>query len=210
MRVASDMSQDDRLFFPATTRNREPIAAALLRLFAPPVARVLEVASGSGEHALHFAQQMPWLSWQPSDLEPAHLRSIEAWRVDAGTPNLLAPQPLDVAAPPWADAQFDALFCANMIHIAPPEATIGLLTWARALVAPGGLLVLYGPFRVQGRHTSTSNESFDVSLQARDPSWGVRDLQWFEGEAVGFRMELRVAMPANNLLVAFRRTGGQT
>lgn len=203
------MSNDDRLHFPATARNREPIAALLARLLAPPVATVLEVASGSGEHALHFAQQMPWLSWQPSDLDPAHLRSVDAWRTQAGAVNLLPARPLDVCAPPWNEERFDALFCANMIHIAPPAATTGLLRWARDLVVPGGLLILYGPFRVLGEHTSESNVSFDASLRARDPTWGVRDLDEVGREADGFRLDLRVAMPANNWVVAFRRSGGQ-
>lgn len=189
----------------ATNRNREPIAAVLGRLWVGP-RRVLEVASGTGQHAVHFAAALPHLDWQPTDASPGALASIEAWRAEAGLRNLRPARPLDVMGP-WPALDFDAVFCANMIHIAPPEAGSALLREAGARLPDGGELVLYGPFRRQGRHTAPSNEAFDGWLKAQDPRFGVRDLDELvaEARARGLRLVEEVAMPANNLTVVLRK-----
>lgn len=202
---------DARAFAPATGRNREPILA-VLEVLLPPSAgprRVLEIASGTGEHAAFFAARLPHLRWQPSDPDAAALASVAAWREHAGTPdNLAAPIQLDVTTPwPAEVGPVDVVFCANMIHIAPWEACLGLFRGASAVVAAGGLLVLYGPFAEGGRHTAPSNEVFDASLRARDARWGVRDLDDVRAvaQAAGWVLEARHAMPANNLTLVFRR-----
>jgi len=169
---------------------------------------VLEVASGSGEHALHFARAFPALLWQPSDAEPAALRSIEAWRQAEGLPNLLAPVALDAASPDWPVDQADAILCINMVHISPWAATLGLLDGAERLLAAGAPLYLYGAYRREGVSTAPSNEAFDASLKARNPEWGVRRLEAVTAEAErrSLRLDRVVEMPANNLSVVFRRT----
>lgn len=191
----------------ATTRNREPIVEVLRRLWTTP-RTVLEVASGTGQHAVHFAAMLPHLDWQPTDASPAALASIEAWRAEAGLRNLRPARPLDVTGP-WPTLDFDAVFCANMIHIAPPEAGSSLLREAGARLPEGGELVLYGPFRRQGRHTAPSNEAFDGWLKAQDARFGVRDLDELVAEARtrGLRLVEEVTMPANNLTVVFAKIG---
>ncbi len=191
---------------PAVARNRDPILAVLRRVL-PARGTVLEIASGSGEHAVHFAVGLPGLTWQPTDRDADALRSIAAHRASAQLPNLLPPLEFDVASPDWPLPRADAVVSINMIHIAPWTAAQGLMAGAGRLLAPGGVLFLYGPFRENGRHTAPSNEAFDASLKQRDPQWGVRDL----GEVAelagrhGFDLVERVAMPANNLSVVFRR-----
>jgi SAM-dependent methyltransferase len=189
---------------PAAARNRGPILGVLRRVL-PPTGTVLEVASGTGEHAVHFAAGLPDVTWQPTDRDPEALRSISAHRVAAGLPNLLAPMELDVTAAAWPVERADAVVSINMIHIAPWPAAEGLVAGAARLLAPGGVLFLYGPFREDGRHTA-SNAAFDDSLRARNPEWGVRDLR--DAEALirrhGFGLAETVAMPANNLSVVFR------
>ena len=200
---------DARRFAPAAARNRDPIADAFLALVGRE-GRVLEIASGSGEHAVHLCSQAPGLIWTPSDPDPDARASIAAWRAHAGLSNLGAPLALDVAAPDWTDGLggFDALVSINMIHIAPFEAAEGLFAGAAQLLPPGGALFLYGPFRRHGAHTAASNDAFDQSLKARNPRWGVRDL---EGEVIplaareGFDFAAEQAMPANNFVVVFRR-----
>lgn len=197
-----------RRFAPATQRNREPIRD-VLRRFVPPGARFLEIASGSGEHAVFLAPELEAAAWQPTDLDPAALASIDAWRAEDGSGVILPAARLDVTERPWPElSPADVVFCANMIHISPWAATEGLVAGAGALLAPGGLLVLYGPYKRDGRHTAPSNEAFDASLRARDPSWGVRDLEAVvaEAEPAGFTLVDVVAMPANNLTVVLRRT----
>lgn len=195
-----------RLYAPATQRNREPILHAL-RPRLPPRGLVLEVASGTGEHAAYLAAALPDLLFQPTDPDPAHRASIAAWT--DGLPNVHPPLALDASAPDWPVRRADAVLCINMIHIAPWAAAEGLVAGAARVLPPGGPLVLYGPFRRDGRHTAPSNAAFDADLRARDPAWGVRDL----GEvarlagAAGFGATEVVPMPANNLLVAFRRGG---
>ena len=191
---------------PAVARNREPILAVLRRVL-PERGLMLEIASGSGEHAVHFAAAMPDLTWQPTDPDPEALTSIAAHRAAAQLPNLLPPRVLDAAAPVWPVTQADAIVAINMIHIAPWSAAEGLMAGAGRLLAPDRVLYLYGPFREHGRHTAPSNAAFDESLRARNREWGVRDLDEVAtlADRHGFTLCERVAMPANNLSVVFRR-----
>lgn len=200
--------RDARFHAPATLRNRDPILAVLARhLPAASGPPVLEVASGSGEHAVHFAAALPGLVFQPSDPDPGARASIDAWVRGARLPNLRPALALDAAAAePWPVAEAAAVLCINMVHIAPWEATEGLLRGAARILPPGGLLYLYGPFRQGGHHTAPSNAAFDADLRARDPLWGLRDLEAVAAEATrrGFGPPLVEAMPANNLSVLFR------
>ncbi len=200
------MTDGDRRSAPHVARNAGPIVD-VLRDVLPERGLVLEIASGSGEHALHFARAFPGLLWQPSDPEPAALRSIAAWRADAGLFNLLPAVALDVRAAHWPVEAADALVCINMIHISPWSATAGLMCGAGRLLVPGASLYLYGPFRQAEGETAPSNTAFDESLKARNPEWGLRDLADVVGEAErnGFALERVVAMPANNLSVLFRK-----
>jgi len=192
---------------PATARNRGPILEVLRRAL-PETGRVLEIAAGAGEHAAHMAKALPGVEWQPTDAEPLALGSIRAWREAAGTPNLLDPRVLDVTDPAdWPEDAYEAVVCINMVHISPWVATEGLMEGAARVLTLGGLLYLYGPFREGGRHTAPSNEAFDASLKARDPAWGVRDLEEVVALARrhGLALAERVGMPANNLSLLFRR-----
>ena len=191
---------------PAAGRNREPIAAVLTEEL-PSSGLVVEVASGTGEHAVHFARTFPRLQWQPSDPDPAALESVAAWREAVRLPNLLPPIRLDASDPAWPVASADAVLCINMIHISPVAATVGLVTGAARLLAPGSPLVVYGPFFEEGVETAPSNLAFDASLQARDPEWGLRSVEWLDRVASeqGFRRSRRVAMPANNVTLVYRR-----
>jgi SAM-dependent methyltransferase len=168
---------------------------------------VLEIASGSGEHAVHFASALSHLVWQPTDPDEQARRSIAAHAAQAGLPNLLPPLELDAAAAAWPVAHADAIVSINMIHIAPWSAAEGLMAGAARLLPPGSPLYLYGPYREHGRHTTPSNAAFDESLKARDPAWGVRDLDEVVALANrhGLALSRTVAMPANNLSVVFRR-----
>lgn len=187
---------------PATLRNREAIAD-VLRASLPGAGLVLEVASGSGEHCAHFAAEFPALQWQPSDPDAASLASIAAWC--AGLANVRAPVRIDATAADWPVAKADAVLCINMIHIAPWEATLGLMAGAARLLGPGAPLILYGPYRRAGVATAPSNEAFDASLKSRDPRWGLRDVEAVREAAAGFMLERLVEMPANNLMLVFRR-----
>jgi SAM-dependent methyltransferase len=189
---------DARLSSPSVARNRGPILEVLDRVL-PPEGLVLEIASGSGEHAVHFARWLPGVVWQPTDVGEATLASIAGWREDAALPNLLPPLPLDVTAP-WPLAAADAVVCINMIHIAPWEAAVALFAGAARVLPPGAPLVTYGPYRFDGAFTAPSNEAFDRSLRARDPRWGVRDVADLDVLAAthGFRRTETVALPANN------------
>jgi len=191
---------------PAAERNREPIREVLAREL-PPTGTVLEIASGSGEHAVAFARAFPALVWQPTDPSEAALASIAAWRAEAALPNLAAPLALDVTAP-WPIAHADAIVCINMVHIAPWKAALALFAGAGRVLAPGAPLYLYGPYRFDGAFTAPSNAEFDRSLRARDPRWGVRDVRDLEAAAAAHGLALRdtVAMPANNHSLIFRRT----
>jgi hypothetical protein len=190
---------------PAAARNREPIAA-VLREVLPARGTILEVASGTGEHAVHFASLWPGLRWQPSDPDPEAIASIQAWRAEAGLPNLAEPVQLDAAAPKWAVEAADAILCINMVHISPWKATEGLIRGAASLLPPGAPLVLYGPYRRAGVPTAPSNEAFDASLRARNPQWGLREVTAVAAEAErhGLRFDRLFEMPANNLTIVFR------
>ena len=198
---------DHRRSAPHVARNAGPIAD-VLREVLPARGLVLEVASGTGEHVLHFAREFPKLLWQPSDPEPAALRSIEAWRAESGLFNLLPAIPLDARAAAWPVAEADAILCINMVHISPRAATTGLLRGAGRLLGKGAPLCLYGPWRRAGVETAPSNEAFDESLKARDPEWGLRDLEEVVAEAgtQGLALERVVEMPANNISVVLRKT----
>lgn len=198
--------RDERLSAPATQRNREPILA-VLRAELPPSGTVLELASGTGEHAVHFAQALPGLTWQPSDPSPQARRSIAAWIASAGLANLLPPLDLDASGADWPVERADALVCINMIHISPWEATEGLMRGAGRLLGPGAPLVLYGPFRRADRPLDPSNAAFDRDLRGRDPRWGLRTLEEVArcAESRGLRQIAVHEMPANNLTVVFRK-----
>jgi SAM-dependent methyltransferase len=198
--------RDARRHAPSAARNRDPILA-VLRGWLPERGLVLEIASGSGEHATHFASALPKLVFQPSDPDPAALASINGWAADSGATNLRPAVALDAAAGSWPLAQADAVLCINMIHIAPWETALGLLRGAAAILPPGGPLILYGPYRREGRHTAQSNEAFDADLRRRNPGWGVRDLEEVAGAAAkrGFSAPDIREMPANNLMLRFRR-----
>ena len=189
---------------PATDRNREPIRDVLARVL-PSRGTVLEIASGTGQHAVAFAQAFPQLTWQPSDPDPVARASIAAWRAEAKLPNLAPPLELDVTGT-WPDVTPDAIVCINMVHIAPWEAALALFANAARLFAPGAVLYLYGPYRFGGA-TAPSNEEFDRSLRARDPRWGVRDVTDLarEANAVGLSLRDTIAMPANNHSLVFTR-----
>ncbi|MEV5035061.1 DUF938 domain-containing protein [Sphingobium sp. LMC3-1-1.1] len=190
---------------PATERNRDVILA-VLRDELPSSGLVLEVASGSGQHVVHFAATLPALDWQPSDPDPAALVSIESWRQEAGLPNVRPPLRLDASAD-WPVERADAILCVNMVHISPWEATLGLMKGAGAVLPPGGLLYLYGPYLRENVETAPSNLAFDASLKARDPQWGLRRVEDVIAAAEGEGLVLRrlLEMPANNLSLIFRR-----
>lgn len=192
---------------PAAERNKQPILAVLERLL-PRAGRVLEVASGTGQHVAHFAAALPLIRWQPSDADAGRCAAIAARIAAAGAANVAPPLPLDVLADRWpVAAEFDAVLAINLIHVAPPAAVAALCAGARRALAPGGArrLLLYGPFREAGRHTAASNAEFDARLQAENPLWGVRDLDEVTATAAdaGFVRERLVEMPANNRVVVF-------
>ena len=191
---------------PAAGRNREPIAAVLTEEL-PPSGVMLEIASGTGEHAVHFARTFPHLDWQPSDPDPDARESIATWREEAGLPNLLPPLELDAADADWPLANADAVLCINMVHISPVAATESLVAGAAQLLAPGAPLILYGPYFDAEVETAPSNFAFDCDLRSRNPEWGLRPVEWLDGLAqnAGFRRTRRVAMPANNLTLVYRR-----
>jgi SAM-dependent methyltransferase len=203
---------DPRLSSPAARRNRDPILAVLRRVL-PAEGAVLEVASGSGEHAVWLAAHLPGLVFQPSDPEPASRASISAWIAREGLPNVRAPLALDATDEDWAlpaeiAARLVAVLCINMGHVAPWQATLGLLRGAGRVLRSGGVLYLYGPYKREGRHTAPSNAAFDASLRARDPASGVRDLEDVVAAAgrAGLALASVEEMPANNLSIIFRKT----
>jgi SAM-dependent methyltransferase len=197
---------DARRFAPATARNREPILAVLRRVL-PASGTVLEIASGTGEHAAHFAPYFPALTWQPSDADADNLASIAAWAAASGAANIRPPILLDVTAPDWGVEGVAAILAVNMIHIAPWAAAEALMAGAGRRLRPGAPLYLYGPYKRGGRHTAPSNAAFDADLRRRDPAWGVRDLDDVIRLAAKNGLDLAeiVEMPANNLSVIFRR-----
>jgi SAM-dependent methyltransferase len=200
------VQEDARRFAPAVARNKAAITEILAR-HLPASGLILEIASGSGEHALHLAASFPALIFQPTDPDAAALASIAAWRAEAQLANLQMPLALDVMADAWPVQKADAVLCINMIHIAPWEATAALMRGAARVLPPNGMLFLYGPFKRNGQHTAASNAEFDASLRGQDARWGVRDLEAVAeiASAAGFAAPVAEAMPANNLLVIFRR-----
>ncbi len=198
------MSSDSRQFAPATARNSDPILEILRRVL-PAHGCILEISSGTGEHATFFAANLPSLTWQPSDPDPASRASVAGWTAAMAVPNVLPPLDIDVRVPLWPVGTADAVVCINMIHIAPWAATPALFAGSRRVLRPGCVLYLYGPFRRGGQHTAPSNEAFDASLRARNPEWGVRNLEdvaRVAGEH-GFGPPTVDTMPANNLSVIF-------
>ena len=199
-------ASDRRLYYPHVARNREPILEVLRRVL-PPQGLVLEVASGSGEHAVYFAQKLPALFWQPTDPDEQALASIAAHRAAAGCAKMLPPLHLDVLSERWPVERADAVICNNMIHIAPWSACEGLIAGAERVLPASGLLYLYGPYKIDGRHTAPSNQAFDAQLRSQNAAWGIRDLDDVKAlaERDGFALAETVPMPANNLSVIFRR-----
>ena len=200
---------------PAAERNKHAILAALQDLL-PTSGRLLEIAAGTGQHAVFCAAGLPGWQWQPSDPDPAALQAIAAWTAAHPSPGLLHALQLDVLVEPWparlspAGANWDALYCANMLHIAPWACCAALMRGAAGLLAEQGQLILYGPYRVRGEPTSPGNQAFDADLQARNPAWGLRWLHDIVEQAarVGLRLSERRAMPANNQILVFRRRAG--
>jgi cyclopropane fatty-acyl-phospholipid synthase-like methyltransferase len=201
---------DARQYAPATDRNRDPILNVLLEVL-PPTGTVLEISSGTGEHAAYFAPKLKPRRWIPTDLSAAARDSIEAWRQEVGADNLAAPIALDASQDHWAVEALElaepigAIVNINMIHIAPWSACLGLMAGAGRILPKGGILYLYGPFKQNGQHTAPSNQAFDESLRMRDRAWGVRDLEAVitAAEAAGLSFVKTYAMPANNLSVVF-------
>jgi hypothetical protein len=202
--IVADVDVDVRKHAPATLRNREAIAA-VLREVLPTTGLVLEIASGSGEHCAYLATLFDHLEWQPSDPDAGGRASIAAWC--DGLANVCPPVDLDAAAKDWPIARADAILCANMVHISPWGATLGLLDGAGRILPTNGPLILYGPYRRDGHPTAPSNEAFDESLKSRDPSWGLRGVEDVVAAARGHELifDRLVEMPANNLMLVFRR-----
>ena len=195
---------------PATARNRAPIAAALAELLPATPCRLLEIASGTGEHALWMARSLPQVTWQPSESTREGLEAIEDWR--ALCPDLagqvLPPVMIDAARPPWPGPPVDAIFTANLTHIAPWAATAGLIKGAGARLGQGGLLLIYGPFNERGSFTGPGNTAFDADLRMRNPDWGLRDVEVIDALALaqGFITAPPRMMPADNRLLLYRRS----
>jgi hypothetical protein len=206
---------DGRLDAAAFHRNHAPIWAVLQKFLAGKTGDVLEAGSGTGQHVVHFAKHTPGIIWWPSDLNERHLKSIEAWRAHAGLPNIRPPLRVDLSDPDWISAMQDgggpaellAIFCANVIHIAPWRVAEGLFAGAGRYLRADGRLFLYGPFKREGKHTAMSNAVFDTSLREQDAEWGVRDIADLEklADGVGLALVETVPMPANNLILVFRR-----
>ena len=193
-------------FAPAAERNKHALLDVLRRVL-PASGTVLEIASGTGQHAAFFSAELPRLTWQPSDPSEDARSSIASWVEDEGRANLLPPLTVDARQRVWPIEQADAVLCVNMIHIAPFQSTEGLFEGASRLLVPGTPLITYGPYRLHGEHTATSNEAFDLSLRGRDPSWGVRDVDELAEVAsrTGFVLSEKFAMPANNMTLIWTR-----
>lgn len=219
--LIDEAGAEARRHAPATLRNRDAICE-ILRAHLPHAGTVLEIASGSGEHIVHFASQLPHLQWQPTDCEPAALQSIAAWSADAQLRNILPPLLIDVAHPEWPVAnagsnsrvsdnsgphqKFDACVCINMVHISAWEATLGLFKGCAQTLVEQAPIILYGPYLEEGVETAASNLAFDDSLKARNPAWGLRHLDEVDRVASehGFARISRHEMPANNLMLVYR------
>lgn len=206
---------DGRLDAPAFHRNHQPIWSVLAPYLETAAGTVLEAGSGTGQHVVEFARKSPRLTWQPADYDAQHLQSIEAWRKHSGLPNIQPARFIDLSAPDWGLNAEDsetltglaAIFCANVIHIAPWPVAEGLLHDAARRLRPDGKLFLYGPFKRDGAHTAPSNDAFDQSLRARDAAWGVRDIADLAPLANknGLSLADIISMPANNMILIFER-----
>jgi SAM-dependent methyltransferase len=208
--------QEGRLDAPSFHRNRDPIWSVLGPFLADRSGDVLEVGSGTGQHVVEFARRAPAIRWQPSDLAPEHLRSIEAWRTTSGLANVRAPIAVDLSVPDWPSqveatnpGSLLAILCINVLHISPWRVSEHLLAGVPRLIRPDGRLFVYGPFKRGGAHTSPSNADFDASLRAGNPEWGVRDMDDLGALATrsGLVLADAVAMPANNFVLVFERRG---
>ncbi|MGB8399125.1 DUF938 domain-containing protein [Bradyrhizobium sp.] len=210
------VESDGRLDAAAFHRNHQPIWAVLQKFLAGKSGDVLEAGSGTGQHVVHFARLAPDIIWWPSDLDARHLKSIDAWRAHAGLSNIRPPLRIDLGDPAWCPAMQDgsgpkallAVFCANVIHIAPWRVAEGLFAGSARYLRPDGRLLLYGPFKRDGKHTALSNAAFDTSLRERDPEWGVRDIGDLEqlADGVGLTWIETMEMPANNMILVFGRS----
>jgi SAM-dependent methyltransferase len=210
------VAPDGRLDAAAFHRNHQAIWAVLEKFLIGRSGDVLEAGSGTGQHVAHFARHSPEITWWPSDLNERHLNSIAAWRAHAGLSNIRPPRRIDLSDPAWCPAmqetagpqQLLAVFCANVIHIAPWRVAEGLFAGAARYLRPEGRLLLYGPFKRDGRHTALSNAVFDTSLRDRDAEWGVRDIGDLErlGAGVGLTLIEIMEMPANNMILVFERS----
>ena len=204
--------EDGRQSAPAATRNRDAILE-VLKQELPDSGTILEIAAGTGEHAVYFAPQFPHLSWQSTDYEDDKIESITAWQKHSPSANLLKPETLDASADIWPvethqpAGPITAILCVNMIHIAPWSATLGLFAGAGRVLPVGGKLILYGPFKKNAQHTAPSNDAFDKKLKSRDPSWGIRDLADLDqlASAQKFSGHREYAMPANNYTVVWEK-----
>ena len=207
LRQRGEKLPDGRWQSPSAERNKDPILGVLRRVL-PPQGTVLEIASGTGQHIVHFAKAFPQFTWQPSDADAEMRESIGIRVQGEGLANVALPLELDVIALPWPARKADAVVCINMTHVAPWPATEALFQGASTLLPPGHVLFLYGPYRRSGGHTAPSNERFDADLRARDPAWGLRDLEAVSEAAAsaGFALAEIVDMPANNFSLVFRRT----
>jgi hypothetical protein len=210
------LEPDGRLDAPAFHRNHQAIRTVLERHLAGKSGEVVEAGSGTGQHVVDLARHMPQIIWWPSDLNEQHLKSIAAWRKHAALPNIRPPLRIDLSDPAWCSPMHDdsgpgkllAVFCANVIHIAPWPVAEGLFGGAARYLRADGRLFLYGPFKRDGKHTADSNAAFDASLREANPAWGVRDIAELEQLAatVGLRLVETNEMPANNLLLVFERS----
>ena len=201
---------DARRSAPAASRNRKPIAEVLAD-WLPSAGTVLEVASGTGEHAVWFAERFPNLTWQPSDTHPDAQASIDAWRKASGLSNIAEPLTIDASSRDWPIERANAVLNINMAHISPWAASLGLIAGAARVLPEGGPLILYGPWQKDDIETAASNAAFDADLKARDPQWGLRRVEDFAAAASvqGFELAEWRQMPANNLMLLFRLSGNR-
>lgn len=197
---------DARETAPSAERNKQPILEVLARVL-PPTGSVLEIGSGTGQHVAHFAQALPSLTFQPSEMDVQRHASIAAWVADGQLTNVKSPLAIDLTQRPWPVTAADAIICINVIHISPWEATLALMAGAGAILPIGGVLVTYGPYKRGGAHTAPSNEAFDDSLRARNPRWGIRDIDELAEVAGRHGLVLAeiVPMPANNFTLVWRK-----
>ncbi len=200
-------SEEKRLFSPASQRNKQVILETL-KNHAPSRGDTLEIACGSGEHAIHFAAAFPNLNWQPTDIEPSHIESVNAHASAEGINNLKPAIHLNVTQKDWSVGKVDLIFNANMIHISPWQCTLGLMAGAGRHLKSGGILFMYGPYMKEGQHTAPSNASFDATLRSRDENWGIRAIEDVVAIAEQHQLSLHdlIPMPANNFCVIYKKT----